>query len=73
MVTISFTVDDTTVARIAVAVGNRLSLLDVDGNPRPATNAEVKAFIIGYVKQQVRDAETSIERAKIAFTEIEAT
>jgi len=73
MVTISFTVDDTTVARIAVAVGNRLSLLDVDGNPRPATNAEVKAFIIGYVKQQVRDAETSIERAKIAVTEIEAT
>ena len=73
MPTITITVDATVAARIATAVGNRLSLLDGSGVPRPATSAEVKQFLVAWLKGQVRDAETSIERDRIVVTDIEAT
>ena len=65
MPTFSFDVDTNTATRISVAVGNRMGL------GRNASAAEVKQFIVAFLKEQVHNAEVSAEREKISVTDIE--
>jgi hypothetical protein len=66
-VTINF--DPAAAARIATAFGSILDLKDVDGNPRDATTADYKAFVITKTKQMVKN----YERQVIEATEVDLT
>lgn len=53
--TLTYTAGEAT--RFADALGKAQSLKDAQGDPRPATAAECKAFVIGRMKQLVLDIE----------------
>jgi len=60
-VTINF--DAPAAARIATAFGSILELTDENGDPRTATTADYKAFVIAKTKQMVKNYERQIIEA----------
>lgn len=69
MATINITIPDAQVDRVLNAFGARNTSRLPGQNPRPATPADVRAAIVGYVREVVRDYEAS-EAIKTAIDTI---
>ncbi len=72
MPTLTITVAAAPAARIAAAVGRRLSLTDESGAPRSATLAEVTEAMRGVLRNWVEQSEAEVA-AKAAATAIDIT
>lgn len=59
-------------ARILSAFGKQLATVDVDGNPRDATAAEVKAEVIGFIKTIVvkQEEDEAIQAAIVTVPDV---
>lgn len=73
----SFTITTTSAedARIVVAMGKYLNLVDVNGTPRDATGAEVKQYIVDHLKAIVRSIEVAAgeQALRDSFSDIAPT
>lgn len=70
MPTISLTIDAAAAQRVATAFGQYWHLMDAQGQPRDATLAEVKTYLVrqmtGVVRQQERGAAQAQAEAGLA-------
>jgi len=60
MATLSITVPDAEVPRIAAAIGDRMGLRDSNGVARVATAAEMRGWIVDRLKEITRSHETNL-------------
>jgi hypothetical protein len=65
MATVTITTTAPQDARLGPAYGAKLGLRDANGDPRNATVAEVKAYLIAVLQADVRNYE--YEQAKVAI------
>jgi hypothetical protein len=62
MASITLTFSAAHATRIQDALTEKLGLVDQDGDPRPATVAEFKAYLVNEIRQFVVDHERLVER-----------
>lgn len=60
-------------ARLVVAFGKELSLTDENGDPRDATGAEVKTWLINKLRKVVRGQEMKVKKNAITVSDFNPT
>lgn len=68
---ITLSVPDAQVNRVRAAVGKIQSLTDASGNPRPATLAETRAWVITIVRGALRQQELTEARNIVTVTDVD--
>ena len=66
MATVTITTDATQDARLGPAFGDLLGLRNGSGQPRNATTAEVKTWLITQLRQTVQNYEDRLAKAAVA-------
>ena len=73
MATLTINTTTENAIRLASAYGLFLGLTDGNGDPRPATNTEVKTAVIEHLKQITFDQEDRVNKAAVSTPRIDPT